>query len=61
MTWLREMSRFTISSVRVSDMCGNQLCSDDLPEQGMYFEYGDSDYGEMDLERMENMMEKFAI
>jgi hypothetical protein len=55
------MSRFAVSPVKVSDIRGTYLCSDDLPNQSLYFEYGDTDHGEMDLERMEDMMERVAI
>ena len=43
---------FTVSSVRVSDMRSNLLYSNDLSERGIYFEYGDTNYGEMEFERI---------
>ena len=55
------MTYFALSSVRVSDVRDIWLRSDDLPEQGIYFDYGDTEYGEMGLERMEDMIEEVPI
>ena len=44
---MAEDESFAVSSVKVSDMRGIYLCSDDLPNHSLYLEYGDVDHGEM--------------